>query len=90
MKSEWKRPEAGEKYNPDTVYVHSSKAIAIAGITDFKQKNYLIYNPRSWTFNMCCFTMSKTIYTEIEKWLHYSIKISVFQTWKNLLWKRIL
>ena len=34
-----------KKYNPDIVYAHSSKAGAIAHVTDIGLKNRCVYNP---------------------------------------------
>lgn len=56
-----------KKYNPDIVYAHSSKAGAIARIADIGLKNYCIYNPHGWAFNMRCSAKKKAIYTMIEK-----------------------
>ena len=43
-----------KKYNPDIVYAHSSKAGAIARVADIGLKNYCVYNPHGWAFNMRC------------------------------------
>lgn len=56
-----------KKYNPDIVYAHSSKAGAIARIADIGLKNYCIYNPHGWAFNMRCSAKKKAMYTAIEK-----------------------
>lgn len=56
-----------KKYNPDIVYAHSSKAGAIARIADIGIKNYCIYNPHGWAFNMKCSEKKKAIYIAIEK-----------------------
>lgn len=56
-----------KKYNPDIVYAHSSKAGAIARVADIGLKNYCIYNPHGWAFNMRCSKKKKTIYAAIEK-----------------------
>ena len=56
-----------KRYNPDIVYAHSSKAGAIARVSDIGLKNYCIYNPHGWAFNMRCSAKKKTIYTAIEK-----------------------
>ena len=56
-----------KKYNPDIVYAHSSKAGAIARIADIGLKNYCVYNPHGWAFNMRCSAKKKAIYTMIEK-----------------------
>lgn len=57
------------KYNPDIVYLHSSKAGAIGRIADFGIKNKLLYNPHGWAFNMNCSKKKKTIYRLFEKLL---------------------
>ncbi len=56
-----------KKYNPDIVYAHSSKAGAIARIADIGLKNYCIYNPHGWSFNMRCSRVKKIMYIAIEK-----------------------
>lgn len=55
------------QYKPDIVYAHSSKAGAIARVADIGMKNYCIYNPHGWSFNMRCSNKKKTLYTVIEK-----------------------
>lgn len=55
------------KYNPDIVYAHSSKAGAIARVADIGLKNYCVYNPHGWAFNMRCSAKKKAMYTAIEK-----------------------
>lgn len=54
-------------YKPDIVYAHSSKAGAIARVADIGMKNYCIYNPHGWAFNMRCSNKKKILYTVIEK-----------------------
>ena len=56
-----------KKYDPDIVYAHSSKAGAITRVADIGLKNYCIYNPHGWAFNMRCSAKKKAIYTAIEK-----------------------
>lgn len=56
-----------KKYNPDIVYAHSSKAGAVARVADIGIKNYCIYNPHGWAFNMKCSAKKKAMYTAIEK-----------------------
>ena len=56
-----------KRYNPDIVYAHSSKAGAIARIADLGLKNYLIYNPHGWAFNMKCSETKRRLYTMIER-----------------------
>lgn len=56
-----------KKYNPDIVYAHSSKAGAIARVANIGLKNYCVYNPHGWAFNMRCSNKKKTMYVAIEK-----------------------
>lgn len=56
-----------KRYNPDIVYAHSSKAGAIARVADLGIKNYCLYNPHGWAFNMRCSAKKKAMYTAIEK-----------------------
>ena len=56
-----------KKYVPDIVYAHSSKAGALARIADIGIKNYCIYNPHGWAFNMRCSNKKRIMYIVIEK-----------------------
>ena len=56
-----------KKYNPDIVYAHSSKAGAITRVADIGLKNYCVYNPHGWAFNMRCSNKKRIMYTAIEK-----------------------
>lgn len=56
-----------KKYQPDIVYAHSSKAGAIARMANIGLKNYCIYNPHGWAFNMQCSNIKKNLYALIEK-----------------------
>ena len=56
-----------KKYRPDIVYAHSSKAGAIVRIANIGLKNYCIYNPHGWAFNMQCSAKKKKLYIVIEK-----------------------
>lgn len=56
-----------KKYNPDIVYAHSSKAGAVARIADIGIRNYCIYNPHGWSFNMKCSNKKRRMYIAIEK-----------------------
>lgn len=56
-----------KKYDPDIVYAHSSKAGAIARVADIGLKNYCVYNPHGWAFNMRCSDKKRIMYTAIEK-----------------------
>lgn len=60
-----------KKYNPDVVYMHSSKAGAIGRVANIGLKNKSIYNPHGWAFNMECSKKKKLIYICIEKALAY-------------------
>lgn len=55
------------KYKPDIVYMHSSKAGAIGRIANLGIKNKSIYNPHGWAFNMECSSKKKKVYIYIEK-----------------------
>ena len=55
-----------KKYNPDIIYMHSSKAGAIGRIANIGIKNKSIYNPHGWAFNMNCSNKKKLIYRYIE------------------------
>ena len=56
-----------KKYAPDIVYAHSSKAGAIARVANIGMKNYCIYNPHGWAFNMQVSKKKQSLYTFIEK-----------------------
>ena len=56
-----------EKYKPDIVYGHSSKAGAIARMANIGLLSNCIYNPHGWAFNMRCSSLKKAIYAAIEK-----------------------
>lgn len=56
-----------KKYNPDIVYAHSSKAGAITRLANIGLKNYCIYNPHGWAFNMRCSKNKKLLYSIIER-----------------------
>lgn len=56
-----------KKFQPDIVYAHSSKAGAIARIANIGIRNYCIYNPHGWAFNMNCSDEKKKVYKLIEK-----------------------
>lgn len=60
-----------KKYNPDIVYMHSSKAGAIGRIANIGLKNKSIYNPHGWAFNMECGNKKKLLYIYIEKVLSH-------------------
>lgn len=56
-----------KQHKPDIVYAHSSKAGAIARVADMGLKNYCIYNPHGWAFNMKCSEKKRKVYIAIEK-----------------------
>lgn len=58
-----------KKYNPDLIYVHSSKAGALGRIVNIITKKTIIYNPHGWAFNMQVSNEKKFMYKSIEKML---------------------
>lgn len=56
-----------KKYQPDIVYAHSSKAGAVVRVANVGLKNYCIYNPHGWAFNMRCSQKKQNLYRLIEK-----------------------
>lgn len=54
-------------YNPDLIYVHSSKGGALGRIASFNTKTPVIYNPHGWAFNMNVNKVNKILYTSIER-----------------------
>lgn len=56
-----------KKYNPDLIYVHSSKAGALGRIANSITRKRIIYNPHGWAFNMNVSNKKKFIYKTIEK-----------------------
>lgn len=73
-----------KKYNPDVVYMHSSKAGAIGRIANIGLKNKSIYNPHGWAFNMECSKKKKVLYICIEKVLsHFCDKIVAISDYEN-------
>lgn len=56
-----------KKYQPDVVYMHSSKAGAIGRIANIGLSNVSLYNPHGWSFNMDCSNIKVNIYKYIEK-----------------------
>lgn len=69
-----------KKYNPDLIYVQSSKAGALGRIANLVIRKPIIYNPHGWAFNMEVSKIKKYIYILIEKILanitNYIIAIS--------------
>lgn len=56
-----------ELYNPDLIYVQSSKAGAIGRLANIIFRKPIIYNPHGWAFNMNVSKKKKKIYLLIEK-----------------------
>ena len=58
-----------KKYNPDLIYVHSSKAGALGRIANICFKKPIIYNPHGWSFNMQISSKKKLMFVFIERLL---------------------
>ncbi|MGN1051664.1 MAG: glycosyltransferase, partial [Acutalibacteraceae bacterium] len=58
-----------KRYKPDIVYMHSSKAGAIGRIANMGIKNYSIYNPHGWSFDMKVSKIKRNFYIYIERFL---------------------
>ena len=56
-----------KKYRPDIIYMHSSKAGAVGRIANLGIRNYSIYNPHGWAFNMRGRILNKKLYIGIER-----------------------
>lgn len=56
-----------KKYNPDVVYMHSSKAGALGRVANLTINNLSIYNPHGWAFNIDTGNLHKRVYAFIEK-----------------------
>ncbi|NFE95390.1 glycosyltransferase family 4 protein [Clostridium botulinum] len=56
-----------KKYDPDLIYVHSSKAGALGRIANSIIKKPIIYNPHGWAFNINVSNKKKFAYKFIEK-----------------------
>lgn len=56
-----------QKYHPDIVYAHSSKAGAIARVANIGLSPRCIYNPHGWAFNMRRGCKKQMLYTVIER-----------------------
>lgn len=56
-----------EKYSPDIVYAHSSKAGGLLRIADIGIRNKVLYNPHGWLFNMRIDQKSRRKYAMIER-----------------------
>ena len=65
-----------KEYEPDVVYVHSSKAGAVGRLANIGIKNICIYSPHGWAFNMRCSGKKQFLYACIEKMAaHFCDKI---------------
>lgn len=56
-----------KKYNPDLIYLHSSKAGALGRILKLIIDKPIIYNPHGWAFNMKCSNKKIKLYEIIER-----------------------
>lgn len=69
-----------KKYDPDLIYLNSSKAGALGRIANLRYKKPIIYNPHGWAFNMKTSYLKKKVYIFIErllsKYTDYIIAIS--------------
>lgn len=72
--------EVIKKYNPDLIYLNSSKAGALGRIANLRYRKPIIYNPHGWAFNMRTGYLKRKIYVFIErllsKYTDYIIAIS--------------
>jgi len=60
-----------KKYNPDLLYLHSSKAGAIGRIANIGLHKRCIYNPHGWAFNIRGNKIAQFIFIIIEKILAF-------------------
>ena len=69
-----------KKYDPDLIYLNSSKAGALGRIANLRYKKPIIYNPHGCAFNMKTSYLKKKVYIFIErllsKYTDYIIAIS--------------
>ena len=56
-----------KKYNPDLIYVQSSKGGAIGRIANLIENKPIIYNAHGWAFNMKVSKLKRWIYVLIER-----------------------
>lgn len=72
--------EVIKKYNPDLIYLNSSKAGALGRIANLRYRKPVIYNPHGWAFNMKTSYLKRKVYVFIErllsKYTDYIIAIS--------------
>lgn len=55
-----------KKYNPDLIYVQSSKGGALGRIANIITRKPIIYNAHGWAFNMEITSLKKSLYKTIE------------------------
>ena len=60
-----------KKYNPNVIYMHSSKAGAVGRLASFGFRKIKFYNPHGWAFNMDCGDKKKKLYRFIETILSF-------------------
>lgn len=58
-----------KQYNPDIVYLHSSKAGALGRVAAIGLRKKVVYNAHGWSFNMQLGKAKKNMYACIEKFL---------------------
>lgn len=58
-----------KKYNPDIIYLHSSKAGAVGRLSSFGLGKKIVYNAHGWAYNMNGSYIKKIFYKYIEKLL---------------------
>lgn len=56
-----------KRYNPDLIYLHSSKGGALGRIASITNKIPIIYNAHGWAFNMDVCKIKRITYVLIEK-----------------------
>ena len=58
-----------KKYQPDILYMHSTKAGVTGRLANIGFKSICVYNPHGWSFNMKCGCLKKSVYALIERML---------------------
>lgn len=77
-----------KKYDPDLIYVHSSKAGAVGRLANIVIGKPIIYNPHGWAFNMNLSNMKRKVYIFIERLLSkFTDKIIVISNKENIVAK---
>lgn len=56
-----------KEYQPDIIYLHSSKAGAVGRIANIGLNTICVYNAHGWAFNMKCGKVRRQIFVLIEK-----------------------